>query len=161
MRGVARLPPSPYGGELLLFCSVLLENQAFEDYHFLTLVRSDYTGHGDTPVEFLPMHSGLPIGSDSHVKFSLQSKNDLYVNFENALFRDPGDPMRFSYPADHALTAEFDDQTTRLLREYKGDGEYLSVHHPDEPDAKDDAPDSTALALFGAAGGGIGDILFG
>jgi len=37
----------------------------------------------------------------------------------------------------------------------------LSVHHPAEQGAKDDAPDSTALALFSAAGGGIGEILFG
>lgn len=72
---------------------------------------------------------------------------------------DELDAMRFSYPADHPLTAEFEEQMIRVLREYKGDGEYLSVHHPDEPDAKDDAPDATALMLFGAAGGGIGDIL--
>lgn len=100
------------------------------------------------------------MGEQSHVKFSLQSKNDLYVNFEQAIFKDSGDLFRFSYPADHPHAAEFEEQMTRLLREYKGDGEYLSVHHPDEPDAKDDAPDATALALFGAAAGGIGDILF-
>jgi hypothetical protein len=68
--------------------------------------------------------------------------------------------MRFSYPADHPLAAEFEEQMARLIGEYKGDGEYLSVHHPEEPGARDDAPDSTALALFGAANGGIGDILF-
>jgi hypothetical protein len=106
------------------------------------------------------MHSGLPVGADSHVTFTLQSKNDLNVCFENAVFRDVGDSLRFSYPADHPLTAEFEEQTTRLVREYNGDGEYLSVHHPEEPDAKDDAPDSTALALFGATGGGIGEIHF-
>lgn len=46
------------------------------------------------------------------------------------------------------------------LREYKGDGEYLSVHHPPEQDARDDAPDCTALALFGSAGGTVGEIVF-
>jgi hypothetical protein len=61
------------------------------------------------PMEFLQMHLGLSVRADSHVKFTLQSKNDLYVNFENALFRDAGDPMRFSYPADHPLTAEFEE----------------------------------------------------
>ena len=45
---------------------------------------------------------------------------------------------------------------TRLPRGYKGDGDYLSVHHPEEPDAKDDALDATALALFAASGGGMG-----
>lgn len=121
--------------------------------------RGDSTGQGDMPMEFLQGHSNLPVGEDSHVKFTLQSKNDLFLCFEQAIFRDPGDTMRFSYLADHPLTAEFEEQTTRLLREYKGDGEYLSVHHPDEPDAEDGAPDATALALFGAAGGSIGDTL--
>lgn len=49
---------------------------------------------------------------------------------------------------------------TTLVREYKGDGEYLSVHHPDTPGALDDAPDATALMLMGAARGAVGDILF-
>jgi hypothetical protein len=44
--------------------------------------------------------------------------------------------------------------------EYKGDGDFLSVHHPYEPGSKDDAPDSTALALLGSSDGGIGNIVF-
>lgn len=123
-------------------------------------VKGDDTGVGG-PMEILQENSVLPVSKDSFFKFSLQSKNDLYLCFEQSLFRDPGDPLRFSYPADHPLTAEFEEQMAKLLREYKGDGEYLSVHHPDEPDAKDDAPDATALALFAASGGGMGDILFG
>ena len=65
-----------------------------------------------------------------------------------------------SCSADHPLAGEFEDQMIALIREYKGDGEYLSVHHPATPGAKDDAPDATALALLAAAGGGIGEILF-
>jgi hypothetical protein len=65
-------------------------------------------------------------GLASHVKFTLQSKNDRYVNFEQAIYRDEGDIMRFSYPAGHSLAAEFEAQMIRLLHEYKGDGEYLS-----------------------------------
>jgi hypothetical protein len=38
--------------------------------------------------------------------------------------------------------------------------EYLSVHHPEMSDAKDDAPGATPLAPLAAAGGGIGEILF-
>ncbi|MFN0019075.1 MAG: hypothetical protein ACKVP0_12495 [Pirellulaceae bacterium] len=68
-----------------------------------------------------------------------------------------GDPLRFSYPADHPFAAEFEERMTALVREYKGDGEYLSVHHPDTPGALDDAPDATALMLMGGA---VGDILF-
>jgi hypothetical protein len=34
---------------------------------------------------------------------------------------------------------------TRLIREYRDDGEFLSGHHPDEPDGRDDARDATVL----------------
>lgn len=157
-----KIPHLPYEQQIELLLAEL--RKPWEDgkplFDRVVAVRGDSTGQGDMPMEFLQMHSGLPIAAESHVKFTLQSKNDLYVNFENAIFRDEGDQMRFSYPADDPLASEFEEQTVRLVREYKGDGEYLSVHHPDEPDARDDAPDSTALALFGASGCGIGEILF-
>lgn len=84
----------------------------------------------------------------------------MYLGFESAIYRESGDPLRFSYPSDHALAGEFEEQMTALTREYKGDGEYLSVHHPDTPGALDDAPDATALCLMGAARGAVGGILF-
>ena len=112
------------------------------------------------PMELLQSSTCLPVGSESHVKFTLQSTNEICTNFDNALFREPGDPPRFSYPADHPLAGEFEEQMTALIREYKGDGEYLCPHHPDEQVARDVAPDSTALMLHAAAGSGIGDILF-
>lgn len=68
--------------------------------------------------------------------------------------------MRFSYPADHPLAAEFEEQTTRLIRQYTGEREFLCPHHPAEPDAHEDAPGSTALALIARAAGTVGDILF-
>ena len=121
-------------------------------------VRGDDTGTGG-PLEILEQGSGLPVGEQSFFKFTLQSKDRLYVLFEQALFREPGQEGRFSYPADHPLAGEFEEQMTAMLREYKGDGEYLSVHHPDEAGAHDDGPDATALALLAGAAGGIGDIL--
>ncbi|MEZ6049656.1 MAG: hypothetical protein R3C11_29560 [Planctomycetaceae bacterium] len=48
---------------------------------------------------------------------------------------------------------------TELIREYKGDAECLSPHHPDKPGAKDDSCDCTALILLAASGGDIGDIV--
>lgn len=46
------------------------------------------------------------------------------------------------------------------MKEYKGDGEYLSVHHPDDdPNAKDYAPDATTLICLAANEGEIGDLL--
>lgn len=130
----------------------------------IVAVRGDATGGaGDAPNEILQLDSGLPVGEESFFVFTKQGKNDLYVNFEQTLFKDDrADPQRFSYPADHPLTEEFEEQMTQLVREYTGDGEYLSVHHPDnEANARDDAPDATALALMAAKTGDIGSILFG
>jgi hypothetical protein len=60
-------------------------------------VRGDATGGtGDAPMEMLQQHSGLPVGPESFFTFSTQSKNALYVRFEEALFKDEGDPLRFS-----------------------------------------------------------------
>jgi hypothetical protein len=64
--------------------------------------------------------------------------------------------MPNEYPADHPLASEFEKQMTTLIRDYTGEGEYLAVHHPDEPDA----PDSTALALLASVNGTIAEILF-
>jgi len=123
-------------------------------------VRNDSTGGtGDAPNEMLSTATGLPMGEESLFVFSKSSKNDLHLCFEAAIFKEEGDPMRFSYPADHPLAAEFEDQMTKLEREYLSDGEYLSVHHPKTADGRDDAPDCTALALFAASTGIIGDIV--
>jgi hypothetical protein len=85
-------------------------------------VLSDATGQGDGPSELLG-NSWLPVGPDTKFKFTMQSKNDLYVNFEQVLFKDEGDPLRFSYPADHPLADKFEEQMVKLVREYHGDGE--------------------------------------
>lgn len=122
-------------------------------------VLGDSTGGaGDAPMEMLAQHSGLPIGENSHFVFTKQSKNDLYLHFETLLFTDEG--RKHTYPADHALTAEYEEQMVSLLREYNGDGEFLSVHHPATADGRDDAPDATALMHFAAKTGQIGSILF-
>ena len=52
-------------------------------------------------MEFLQAHSGLPTGQDSLVKFTLQSKHEMYTRWEQTLFRVAGDQMRFSYPTNH------------------------------------------------------------
>ncbi len=101
-------------------------------------VKGDDTGAGG-PMEILMQNGKLPVDDESCFKFSLQSKDRLYVNFEQALFKEPDDPLRFSYPGDHPLASEFEEQMTQLVREYLGDGEYLSVHHPkNDPAAHDD-----------------------
>lgn len=106
----------------------------------------------------LMAEAGLPMGEESLFTFTKQSKNDLYLHFETLLFKDSG--KGFSYPAAHDLAPEFEEQMCALLREYAGDGEYLSVHHPPTPDGRDDAPDATAMSLFAGKAGRIGEILF-
>ena len=133
--------------------------EEFDYFSRIIGVRGDSTGMGDFPMEFLQSQSELPMGQESLVKFTLQSKHSMYSTWEQSLFRELGDPLRFSYPADHPQAPAFEEQTIKLVREYKGDGEFLSVHHPDEPDAHDDFPDSTALMVMVASGDGIGDIL--
>ncbi|WP_254511425.1 hypothetical protein [Anatilimnocola floriformis] len=91
----------------------------------------------------------------SRVKYTLPSKYKMYLNFQAALYREPDDPLRFSYPADHPLPTEFEEQMTALVREYKGNGKFLSVHHPDTPGRLQGAHDATALCLMGAAKGAI------
>jgi hypothetical protein len=83
----------------------------------INTVRGDSMGQGDMPMEYLQAHTHLPVGTDSHIKFTLQSKNELYLNFESAIYREPGDPLRFTYPIDHPLAAEFEEQMTTFVRE--------------------------------------------
>jgi hypothetical protein len=159
-----KLPSVAYEEQIELLTAWLNEPRKDSSGEFTYMqrilgVRGDSTGQGDMPMETLERQTRLPVDTTSHVKFTLQSKNEMYLLFEEAIFRDAGDPLRFSYPADHPLAAEFEEQMTQLVREYKGDGEYLSVHHPDEPGAKDDAPDATALMLMAAKSGDIGELL--
>lgn len=56
-------------------------------------------------------------------EFTMQSKNEMFTTLDAALFREPGDPLRFSYPVDHPLAGELEAQMTALVREYVGQGE--------------------------------------
>jgi hypothetical protein len=64
----------------------------------------------------------------------------MYLNLRSPLVREADDPLKSSYPADHPTAAEFEEQMAALVREYKSDSEYLSVHHPDTPGALDAPP---------------------
>jgi hypothetical protein len=133
--------------------------ETFRYFDRITTVRCDSTGLGDFPSEFLRDHSGLPMGDDSMVKFTPQSKNEMYTLWEAALFKDAGDPGRFSFWVDDPLAPELIEQATRLVREYKTDAELLSPHAPEEPGAYDDACSMVALGCLGAANGVVGEIV--
>ena len=69
--------------------------------------RGKATGHrcsSSTP--------GFPCDPETKFKFTLQNKDRLYQKFDEALFRDPGDPMRLTYPADHRMAGKFEEQMT-------------------------------------------------
>jgi len=114
----------------------------------------------DSPMECLESNSWLPIDDDSEVEFTLRAKNEIYTNFDVALFRLEDDELRFSYSADHPLAAEFEEHMTQLVREYKGEQELLSPHHPNVPGDHDDARDATAWMLLASSGGGTPKIAF-
>lgn len=122
-------------------------------------VAGDSTGQGDFQMEYLESNTLLPVDESSFVKFTLQSKNEMYGLFDEVLFKPEGEEGRFTYPADDPHTVDFEAQMTELVREYKGDAEFLSPHHPDKPGAHDDAADCVALMLKAASIGELGDII--
>jgi hypothetical protein len=96
------------------------------------------------------------MGDESMVGTNSQSKNEMYLLLDAALYRDPTDPLAFSYPADHPLAAELEEQMTALLHLYTGNGEYLSPQAPKTQGAHDDACSMAALLCLGAATGKVG-----
>jgi hypothetical protein len=51
--------------------------------------------------------TGLPAGRESLFQFTMPRKNELYLDFERALFRNPGAIMQLSFATDHPLADEF------------------------------------------------------
>ncbi len=72
------------------------------------------------PVEYLQSHTRLPMRQESRVYFILQSKNEMYLKYKSAIYRVPGEPLRFSYPADCALAAEFERRSTSVRLKRSG-----------------------------------------
>lgn len=120
----------------------------------------DSTGQGDFMPDKFERHSPYKI---FRVKFSRQSKDIMY----KALYQKqingnlmyywqdpikhgvkmiaPGVPLTIEQQTAIA-SEEFEDEFIDLEKRYVG--EYMVVHHPDEEDAHDDHPDSTALMNF-------------
>ena len=71
-------------------------------------LRGDDTGPGG-PLEILQQNSGLPVSEDSFFAFTMQSNDELYRNFDQALLTEGGSSERFSYPANHPLASEFEE----------------------------------------------------
>lgn len=119
----------------------------FISHYKVIAVAIDSTGQGDfmpdmfeRETEWGDEHSGL-----YRVKFSAVSKDMMYKNLKvsiRELLTDLPKP-------DTREVDRFKQQMLDLQQEYKG--QLLSVHHPDDPNAHDDYPDSWALAEWAYA----------
>lgn len=115
-------------------------------YHVVA-IAIDSTGQGDfmpdmfeRESEWVDEKSGL-----YRVKFSAVSKDMMYKNLKVSIKELLTDlPQTGTREAD-----KHRQQMLDLQQEYKG--QLLSVHHPDDPNAHDDFPDSWALAEWAYA----------
>lgn len=95
-------------------------------------VHGDDTGSGGA-METRQMNSGLSVGRDSFVKFTMHVNEQLFTNFEQALFKEPGQEGRFSYRAIIPLRQNSRNRGTVLIHAYIGADEYLSASAPEVP----------------------------
>lgn len=115
---------------------------SFIEQYKVEAIAIDSTGQGD----FMPdLFENKTIWQDEdtglfRVKFSQNSKDLLYRNLKATI-----KASLTALPKTSIKEADrFKMQMLNLQQEYKG--QYLSVKHPDDPNAHDDYPDSWALA---------------
>ena len=119
----------------------------FLDKYRVLALAIDSTGQGDFMPDMFEVesqwrdeHSGL-----YRVKFGATSKSDLYKNLKVSIAELLTDLPKL----DTREAERFKQQCLDLQQEWKGQN--LSVHHPDDPNAHDDYPDSWALAEWAYA----------
>lgn len=107
----------------------------------------DSTGQGDFMPDMFEAHTEWADENSGlyRVKFSAPSKDMMYKNLKVSIRE-----LLTTLPnLDTKLGDKFRQQMLDLQQEYKG--QLLSVHHPDDPQAHDDYPDSWALAEWAYA----------
>ena len=123
----------------------------------------DSTGQGDYMPDVMKKRVSYTIYP---VTFSQQSKDQMYKSFDAKLSTSQPDRGRFGFgyywTEDNQSAQQFEAEMLELEKEYKGTNQYyLSVHHPNKPNAHDDHPDATALMIYAFdgyhKGSGIGD----
>jgi hypothetical protein len=119
----------------------------FLSHYKITAIAIDSTGQGDFMPDMFEAHtewaderSGL-----YRVKFSAVSKDMMYKNLKVTIKELLTTLPKLSTN----MGVKFRQQMLDLQQEYKG--QLLSVHHPDDPNAHDDYPDSWALAEWAFA----------
>jgi hypothetical protein len=118
----------------------------FIGHYKVVAIAIDSTGQGDfmpdmfeRHTEWADEHSGL-----YRIKFSSVSKDLMYKNLKVSIKE-----LLTVLPKIDKKGERFRQQMLDLQQEYKG--QLLSVHHPDDPNAHDDYPDSWALAEWAYA----------
>lgn len=102
----------------------------------------DSTGQGD----FMPDLFDRLVDRNyfiMRVTFNLVSKDNMYKSWLNKILNDK---FAYYYDDNEITATRFEYETANLITETKQD-KYMSVHHPEEPDAHDDHPDSTVLMV--------------
>ncbi len=113
----------------------------------IVAIAIDSTGQGDFMPDMFEAHTQW---ADEHsglyrVKFSAVTKDVMYKNLKVSIKE-----LLTTVPKLSTRNGEkFKQQMLDLQQEYKG--QLLSVHHPDDPNAHDDYPDSWALAEWAYA----------
>lgn len=107
----------------------------------------DSTGQGDFMPDMFQAHTEWQDENSGlyRVKFSSVSKDMLYKNLKVSIKQSLTTLPNLSTKQGE----KFKQQMLDLQQEYKG--QLLSVHHPDDPNAHDDYPDSWALAEWAYA----------
>lgn len=121
--------------------------KGFLDGYNVTAVAIDSTGQGDFMPDMFEKHTEWQDEDTGlyRLKFNQTSKDLMYRNLKATIKQ-----CLLSLPKTDIKEADrFRAQMLNLQQEYKG--QFLSVSHPDDPNAHDDYPDSLALAEWAYA----------
>jgi hypothetical protein len=140
--------------ELLNWCELRGDNyqdqfdiiQQFLKNYSVVAIAIDSTGQGDFMPDMFEAHTEFNSEKSGlyRVKFSAVSKDLMYKNLKVSIKE-----LLTTLPKIDKKGEKFRQQMLDLQQEYKG--QLLSVHHPDDPNAHDDYPDSWALAEWAFA----------
>lgn len=152
---ILRYNPELKVKEVLNWCELQGENyqnqfdiiQDFLGHYRVVAVAIDATGQGDFMPDMFEAHTEWADEKSGlyRVKFSAVSKDNIYKNLKVSIKE-----LLTTLPKlDTRQGRKFQQQMLDLQQEYKG--QLLSVHHPEDPQAHDDYPDSLALAEWAYA----------
>lgn len=119
----------------------------FLSHYKVQAVAIDSTGQGDFMPDMFERDSNWQDENTGlyRLKFSAVTKDQIYKNLKVSISELLTDLPKL----DTREAEKFKQQMLDLQQEWKG--QLLSVHHPDDPNAHDDYPDSWALAEYAFA----------